>query len=140
MEPIVLNLDNYIQYLPLDIAAFSYAFGGACGDGGGVKIVTTDGKVYYFNRLRGDLEDTEISRLIPFLVDCHFNLVGSSDNMPKGWKNIYLGLGNNLIIKEELYDSLQKAWDEYNHREGSNASILYCVWMDLLLQTLTFVQ
>lgn len=137
MEPILLKLENYEQYLPLDIAALSYSFGGACGDGGGVEILTADGKLYYFNRLSGDLDDAEIIKIIPFLYDCHFLLVGSSDDMPSGWKNIYLGLGNNLVVRSDIVESLQKAWMEYNQREGTGATLLYCVWKDLVLQILS---
>ena len=140
MEPILLKLENYEQYLPLDIAALSYSFGGACGDGGGVEILTADGKLYYFNRLSGDLDDADIIEIIPFLDNCHFRLVGESDDMPIGWKNIYLGLGNNLVVRNDLYVPLQKAWVDYNEREGALAPLLYCVWKELILQTLNIAQ
>lgn len=43
MEFIELSKENYKDYLPLDIAAFSFAFAGAMGDAGGVVIITTSG-------------------------------------------------------------------------------------------------
>lgn len=140
MEIIQLNQNNYKQYLPLDIAAFKLAFAGACGDGGGVEIITTDGKLYYFNLFSGDLDKSEVFEIIPFLPDCNFNVIGSSNDMPIDWKNIYLGLGNNLVIRADLYKSLNNAWDDYKQREGASEYMLYCVWKDLILPILNCSQ
>lgn len=45
ITPIELNGNNYSEFTPLDIVAFSYAAPGAMGERGGIKIVTRDAKL-----------------------------------------------------------------------------------------------
>ena len=48
MNVIEINSENYKDYLHLDIIAFSFAGEGAQGEGGGLWMVTSDGKPYCF--------------------------------------------------------------------------------------------
>lgn len=66
MEFIDLSKENYKDYLPLDIAAFNFAFAGAMGDAGGVVIITTDGQVYYFNYVYQDFSKDDSMLSCPF--------------------------------------------------------------------------
>ena len=49
MNVIEINSENYKDYLHLDIIAFSFAGEGAQGEGGGLWMVTSDGKLYHTN-------------------------------------------------------------------------------------------
>lgn len=49
MNVIEINSENYKDYLHLDIIAFSFAGEGAQGEGGGLCMVTSDGKLYHTN-------------------------------------------------------------------------------------------
>jgi len=132
-EPILLNSKNYKSYLPLDIVAFSWAFGGAMGDAGGVNIVCRNGESYYFNWARGDMSEDMIYEILPVITKCELPVVGETDKVPKGWHHISLGAGNNLIIKEEYVEPLRLAWESFSKTvEQGRLVILYNVWQQLI--------
>ena len=47
MNVIEINSENYKDYLHLDIIAFSFAGEGAQGEGGGLWLLTSGGKLYH---------------------------------------------------------------------------------------------
>ena len=133
-EPIRLNNKNYKSYLPLDIVAFSWAFGGAMGDAGGVIIVCRNGESYYFNWASGDVSENMIYEILPVITKCELPIVGETDIVPEGWHHISLGAGNNLIIKEEYVEPLRLAWKKFCKTiEQGRYIILYNVWQQLIM-------
>ena len=73
METIELTKSNYKGYLPIDIAAFSFAAAGAMGEHGGVIIVGSDAQVYHLNYVHGEWEmDSfdDIIEICPLLRNC----------------------------------------------------------------------
>lgn len=73
MERIELNKSNQIKsnykgYLPIDIAAFSFAAAGAMGEHGGVVIVGSDAQVYHLNYVYGEWDSfDDIIEICPIL-------------------------------------------------------------------------
>ena len=138
-EPILLNSKNYKSYLPLDIVAFSWAFGGAMGDAGGVNIVCKDGESYYFNWAHGDMSEDMIYEVLPVIAKCELPIVGETDRVPEGWHHISLGCGNNLIIKEEYVEPLKLAWESFSKTvEQGRLVILYNVWQQLITEIVSY--
>ena len=45
MNIIEINESNYLSYTNLDIAAFSFAYEGAMGEGGGIYIIDKAGQI-----------------------------------------------------------------------------------------------
>lgn len=133
-EPILLRSSNYKSFMPLDIVAFSWAFGGAMGDAGGVNIVCKDGESYYFNWAHGDMSEDMIYEVLPVIAKCELPIVGETDRVPEGWHHISLGAGNNLIIKEEYVEPLRLAWKKFCKTiEQGRYIILYNVWQQLIM-------
>lgn len=140
MEIIQLNQNNYKQYLPMDIAAFKLAFAGACGDEGGVEIITTDGVLYYFNLLSGNLAEPDVYEILPFLHESNFKIAGYANSILNYWGYFDLGMGNHLFVRSYLHEPLNNAWEEYEQRNDSQDPMLYSVWKDLLLPILNCSQ
>ena len=85
-DQILLDSKNYKALLPLDIVAFSWAYGGAMGDAGGVDIVTMSGTQYYFNWAHGDLTEAQIEEILPVISQCQLPIAGDTDKVPNGWR------------------------------------------------------
>ena len=70
IEPIEVYSSNLDDYLDLEIVAFHWAAGGACGEGGAVVFVTTDGKVYHSNYVYpGFITVDDLLRIFPALSE-----------------------------------------------------------------------
>ena len=54
MNIIEINESNYQSYTNLDIAAFSFAYEGAMGEGGGIYIIDKAGQIYHANYFMAD--------------------------------------------------------------------------------------
>lgn len=137
MESIELNSTNFWAYLPLDIAAFSWAYGGAMGDPGGVDIVTASGKWFYFNWAFGDLNMTQVDEILPIISKCQLPIMGETDKVPAGWRHIYLGVGNNLLVRTEYSDLLLNSWEQFAKTKEGEGCILYNVWLKLMFEIVT---
>jgi hypothetical protein len=133
IKPILLDSKNYKSYLPLDKVAFSWAFGGAMGDAGGVNIVCGNGESYYFNWAHGDLSEGNIHEILPEITECKLPVIGETNKVPEGWHHISLGFGNNLLIKEEYIEPLKLAWKQFTQSlKKDEYVILYNVWQQLV--------
>ena len=134
MEFIELSKENYKDYLPLDIAAFSFAFAGAMGDAGGVVIITISGQVYYFNYVYQDFSGVEIDAILPILAQCDLPIFGETDRVPEGWRHISLGAGNNLLMQNQYVDSFFKRHEEYAKTVDEIEGCLYRSWLKIMLE------
>ncbi len=134
MEFIELSKENYKDYLPLDIAAFSFAFAGAMGDAGGVVIITTDGQLYYFNYVHQDFSGDDVDALLPILAQCELPIFGETDRVPEGWRHISLGAGNNLLMQNQYVEPFFKMHEEYAKKVNEIDGCLYRSWLKIMLE------
>ena len=121
-----LSKENYIDYLFLDVVAFSCASGGAQGVGGEIIVITRDASIYRMNYVYGDMTIEMCIRVCPPLRYC----ISESMDVEVatfGWKSIYLGGGNCLMLEDSLYDRLLEQIADMPPYD------LYCIWMDLVL-------
>lgn len=127
METIQITKDNFKDFTDLDIAAFSFAEGGAMGEGGGIIIADSKGKWYHTNYAWGDFPYKCIPEIIPAFGDCRFGMFGIESTVPEGWFYCYLGMGNHLVVKESLKNQFdEKAKDIHTPPE------LYGAWMEII--------
>ncbi len=134
MEFIELSKENYKDYLPLDIAAFSFAFAGAMGDAGGVVIITTDGQLYYFNYVHQDFSGDDVGALLPILAQCELPIFGETDRVPEGWRHISLGAGNNLLMQNQYVEPFFKMHKEYAKKVNEIDGCLYRSWLKIMIE------
>jgi hypothetical protein len=136
MEFIELSKENYKDYLPLDIAAFSFAFAGAMGDAGGVVIITTSGQLYYFNYAYQDFSGDDVDAILPILAQCKLPIFGETDRVPEGWRHISLGAGNNLLIQNQYVKPFFKMHKEYAKTVDEIDGCLYRSWLKIMVKLL----
>jgi hypothetical protein len=134
MEFIELSKDNYKDYLPLDIAAFSFAFAGAMGDAGGVVIITTDGQLYYFNYVYQDFSKDDVDAILPILSQCELPIFGETDRVAEGWRHISLGAGNNLLMQNQYVESFFRMHEEYAKTVDKIDGCLYRSWLKIMVE------
>ena len=118
MNVIEINSENYREYTHLDIIAFSFA-----GEGGGLWMVTSDGKVYHTN-FAFTITWEQAIMVCPTLQACDCDLFRTSP--PEGWGSYYMGGGNFLIVKVP-YTEIFSQLDPYD---------LYGNWIDILIEKL----
>ena len=53
--------------------------------------------------------------------------------MPEGWKAVYLGLGNHLVVKAGYYEQFEK---EARNRHIEEAVELYQQWYGIVMKVL----
>ena len=94
---IELKHSNYKQYLPIKIIAFSYAFSGAQGEPGSVKIIDNNGNMFHFNYFTNkDLKENEIYEICPIIKDIELNIIS------KEWCELNMGAGNKLFVNKNI--------------------------------------
>ena len=103
---IELKKDDIKKELFTNIAFMSVAEPGAMGAPGEIIIYNMDGKSYYFNYVYDEINVEVIHKAIPIIKECYFSF--AKKKYPDGWKFMYLGFGNNLLIREELYANFSK--------------------------------
>ena len=107
MNIIEITSQNHQEFKGLDVVAFSLAHAGAQGEGGGINIITSDGKLYHTNIVRS-IEIGEAFAVLPCLKDCYFHPIHTT--VPEGWSHFYMGAGNFIVVREEfkkLFTSLE---------------------------------
>ena len=141
METNIIEIDssNKDKAIGLDIVAFQWAAGGACGEPGGVVFITKDSKVYHTNYVFDNYGITcdDICEIFPPLEHIDVGVFGGG-LYPDGWKDQYLGLGNYLVVHESIWeDFTQTAELELArlHDEGTDV-ILYNIWDSVILKVL----
>ena len=146
---IVLEYDQVDKIPTIDkktIAFISYAEDGACGNSGEMYIITkslNSIKHYCFNCLN-ETPIENFDQLLPwfttFLVS--FNKTFPDTKMfeieLEGWRHCYLGLGNHLFIREDIYplfidENIARIIDTHQH-----SKLLMC-WKnkaEIILETI----
>lgn len=85
-----------------DVMFFSIAEGGAMGEPGGVFFFDKNGQSYHFNYVFGDVDIGKVEKLFPALTNCEFGMFGLDSKVPEGWNYVNLGMGNHLIVNDEV--------------------------------------
>ena len=109
-----------------NVVFFSLAEGGAMGEPGGVLFFDTSGQSYHFNYVFGDVEIGKVEKLFPVLSNCEFGLFGLDSQVPTGWHYVNLGMGNHLIVSDQVYP-------EFSRLLGSESepSEIYGSWAEI---------
>lgn len=110
-EPIGLCNTDLKKEIFKDVMFFSLAEGGAMGEPGAVLFFSKSGELYYFNYVYGDVDINKVQRLFPVLEKCEFGMFGLNSVVPTGWQYVNLGMGNHLIVNDEVYDIFRKKID-----------------------------
>lgn len=105
IQIISLTKENYSQYLPINPVAFSVAEGGAMGHPGRVVIIDKTNNVYDF--YLHELEKDDAMKILPALYESKREVLGI-DPSTSGWKRVYLGMGNHLMVADSIYDELRE--------------------------------
>lgn len=126
-----------------NIIAYTVAEPGAMGFSNSMEIVDDKGK--YFVISFDEIPFASVKKFFPALADCIFNgpmpgetvedgeiVIYPNNNDDKncrrttrdakGWKHIYIGAGNHLIIKEEIFPLLAK------YIQNKSPSEIYATW------------
>lgn len=104
---------------------FKIAEGGAMGSPGDVTFITNDGTVYGFNYIYADMTFDDVRAFFPTITKCMFAMFGKGSIVPKGWKYVNLGMGNHLLVSEEIYDEFS-----IEVKDVKKVSEMYAVWQD----------
>lgn len=113
-----------------EVIIFALAEPGAMGAGGIIEFFTEKGETFCFNYLSEETSYKKIKEAFPVLKDCRFNgpmaarpenapreivLYPDADNMniktrvAEGWRHIYMGFGNHLVIREDHFEEFSAA-------------------------------
>lgn len=120
-NPIDLCNADLIKETFKDVMFFSLAEGGAMGEPGAILFYVKSGELYHLNYVFGDVDITKVEKLFPTLAECRFGL---DSLVPKGWNYVNLGMGNHLIVNDEVFD----AFAEQIGTE-TEPSVVYTKWM-----------
>ena len=130
-EIISLTKENYKQYLPITPIAFSVAEGGAMGYPGRVIIIDEKNDVYDFNL--HELGKDVVMKILPALYESNRAVLGI-DPSTSGWKRVYLGLGNHIMVADSIYDELREI--ALNRYKYFGIGELYQHWMGVVQEIL----
>ena len=139
IEPIEINVSNVERAFGLDIVAFQWAAGGACGEPGGVFFITRDSQVYHTNYVFDwyGITVDDLCEIFPPLAHIEAGVFGGGV-YPAGWKDQYLGLGNYLVVHESIWEDFSDMANKELERRQSedDYAILYNIWADVVLKVL----
>lgn len=107
-----------------NVMFFSFAEGGAMGDAGAIVFYVKTGEAYYTNYVYGDADLNKVKELFPIFKECRFGMFGMGSIVPDGWRYVNLGMGNHLIVNDEVYEEFLKKIDV-----EADPVIIYQTWM-----------
>ena len=121
-----------MDYVPLDIVAFSFASPGAMGDSGAIIVVTGEGHAYRTNPFFEDISMEEAFQVCPPLKDCQFGVFGGG-KIPEGWQSHYLGCGNHLVIRDDISAQFSTVIER---EEFKKMGAIYKHWIDIVFEVI----
>ena len=130
---ISLTKENYTQHLPITPVAFSVAEGGAMGCPGRVIIIDDKNNVYDF--YLHELEKEDVMKILPALYESKRAVLGI-DPSTSGWKRVYLGMGNHLMVADSIYER----FNEFAKALWQSRGSLYQKWMGAVQEILHLKQ
>ena len=129
-EVIVVGDKDVESLIGLDIVAYQEAEGGAMGYPGGVFFVTSDKRIF-FTSIWEQMSDDNLLKVFPPLAEVKWGLFGRGTRYPEGWHYEYLGMGNHLLVRDDLKEEFLKESDRLLRSKPD--CILYNVWLDTVL-------
>ena len=90
------------------ILFFSIAEGGAMGVPGEIIVINKRPEAYVLESVFGDVDVGEVEKLFPVLGQCRFGIFGYDTEGPEGWNYVNLGMGNHLLVADEVFDEFEK--------------------------------
>jgi hypothetical protein len=132
MKIVEITESNYQDYLNIDIKAFSYAYGGAMGEGGGIYIIDADACIYHANYCWGDdcIDERHIIDIIPVFEDIQFGVFGNRSTND-GWDSVYLGFGNHLVMVKSIFSGFRQKAENANYNTPGD---LFQHWPGMVLE------
>lgn len=109
-----------------NVMFLSLAEDGAMGEPGDVCFYGRSGESYQFNYIWGDVEMTKVKKFFPPLSECAFGMFGLDSKAPQGWNYVNLGMGNHLIVNDEVYGRFMELLGEVEE-----PSVVYGKWREL---------
>lgn len=100
-----------------DIYFISMSDSGAMGDGGAVCIISLKGQKIIIQRgnyVYNDLDINQLYHKLPFLVKLHSDKFDKIEN----WHFEYMGAGNNLLIRNDIYDDFMATTENFEIMSG----------------------
>lgn len=97
-----------------------FAEAGAMGEPGRVLVVTAGGSIFHGNYCMGNIDVNKLFRSLPVL-----KYFGDTGGVPDDWKYEYLGAGNHLLIRSDVYREFKHELREVEYPED-----LYPIWLD----------
>lgn len=122
-----------MRYAPIKPAAYSISEPGACGAHGEIAVVCEDGRLFRLNYLHGNISRDQIKKLFPEAASTGLSHFGINYNPPTGWIPVYLGLGNNLFIRGDMFPSFAS---EAKARKIIRRGDLYNGWVEIIQQVI----
>ena len=129
-EVIVVGDKDVESLIGLDIVAYQEAEGGAMGYPGGVFFVTSDKRIF-FTSIWEQMSDDNLLKVFPPLAEVKWGLLGRGTRYPEGWHYEYLGMGNHLLVRDDLKEKFLKESDRLLRSKPDY--ILYNLWLDAVL-------
>lgn len=125
------------------VIAFSFSEPGAMGPND-CTFYKSNGESFSVDYLSEETPYSMLKEYFPVLLDCYWNgpmkdetktddeyVIGVSDadnstQIPHGWKHIYVGYGNHIIVKAELYNFVEDIL-----KNEDCCDVAFC-WTDML--------
>lgn len=108
--------------------AFAASAPGAMGTPGIIEIVT-DQEVYYADYVNGDVTFDDLCKIFPVLDKCQFDDLGEKSRVPNGWEYIYLGMGNHLVLREDIAEKVFEKLGRNGYPED-----IYVNWRNTVIE------
>lgn len=104
-----------------------FAENGAMGEAGKVLIITSGGSIFHCNYCYGDISLNKLYRSIPVLKACKFSAFGDEADIPNSWSYEYLGAGNHLLIRNDVYPDFKEVLKSNGAEYPED---VYQIWFD----------
>ena len=135
----IKNLNKQIELCNADLnkATFknvmflSFAEGGAMGCPGKIIFYVKTGEGYSLNYVYRDADLNKVKELCPVLQECFFGMFGIRSKVPAGWNYVNLGMGNHLIVNDEVYEAFTEKIDM-----DTEQSVIYQIWKKVAYEIL----
>lgn len=116
-----------------DVMFFSLAEGGAMGEPGAILFYVKSGELYHLNYVFGDVDINKVEKLFPTLSECRFGMFGLNSSVPRGWNYVNLGMGNHLIVNDDVFGVFKEQIDFGAFKEqidiDAEPSEIYTKWL-----------
>lgn len=113
MEKIKIEKKSELNREIFDNALFVHiSSGGAMGCPGQVVAITRSCARYSFSYIVGEITYDDFAEVFPALTQFSA-LFDDAINLPQGWKYVYLGFGNFLLVADEVYGKFCEETKDY---------------------------